>query len=342
MEYLQAITELIEKRSLSRKQSADLFGTILDGKKSEIQAAALLTALEVKGVTTDEVLGSIQALQQRMKTITHGRMVIDTCGTGGDGKNTFNISTATAILATACGAKVAKHGNKAASSRCGSADVLESLGVNIHLKPDQAEEVLKHVGLVFLYAPYYHPSFKSIIDVRRQLGFRTLMNLLGPFLNPARVRRQLIGVPNKKIARLMSDVSIHLNYDHLLVVANDEELDEISLNVPSKVYEIKGQDKRSFTIHPEKLGFQPCRLSDIAGGTPEENASIIRDIVNGQGGPRRDIAVLNTAFTLLVARQVSNVREGIELTTRMIDTGEAAKTLDSLITVSNHYGRHAN
>jgi anthranilate phosphoribosyltransferase len=341
MNHPYLLQKLVQGESLLKKEAQTLLAEMLNETMSPVQTAAALTALSVKGETADEIRGFITAMQSRMQTIPHGRMVIDTCGTGGDGKRTFNISTATAILTAACGVKVAKHGNKSASSKCGSADVLEALGVNIYLKPDDAAAVLDQCGLVFLFAPLYHPSLKPLALVRKELGFRTVFNVLGPFLNPARVRRQLIGVPNKKIAKLLAEVATGLNYDHLMLVSSEEEMDEIGLNAPTKVYEVIGKTVRDFTIHPENLGIPPAPLRELAGGEAEENARIIRTVLAGEGGARRDIVVLNTAYALLVANQVQTAVQGVELARRVLDTGEAAVFLERFIEITNSYERYS-
>lgn len=334
-EYQTVLTAVSRKENLSQRTAREFLLDFFDGRISAVQISAFLTALAMKGETADEVLGFIEAMQSRMKTISHGRMVIDTCGTGGDGKGTFNISTATALLTAACGVKVAKHGNKASSSKCGSADVLEALGVNIHLSPEQAEKLLEETGMVFLFAPNYHPALKPLALIRKELGFRTVFNVLGPFLNPARVRRQLIGVPNKKIARMLAVVATKLKYDHLMIVSNDEEIDEISLSVPTKVYEVRGSEQRSFTIHPEELGFEAVSLAALGGDTPKQNAKIIRDIFAGKPGHPREIVVLNTAYALLVADHVQKPKDGVELASRMLDSGEAEAFLKRFITASS-------
>lgn len=341
MNHPYLLQKLVQGESLLKKEAQTLLEEMLNETMSPVQTAAALTALSVKGETADEIRGFITAMQNRMQTIPHGRMVIDTCGTGGDGKHTFNISTATAILTAACGVKVAKHGNKSASSKCGSADVLEALGVNIYLKPEDAAAVLDQCGLVFLFAPLYHPSLKPLAHVRKELGFRTVFNVLGPFLNPARVRRQLIGVPNKKIAKLLAEVATGLNYDHLLLVSNEEEMDEIGLNAPTKVYEVISKTVREFTIHPEKLGIPPAPLRDLAGGEAADNARIIRAILAGEGGAPREVVVLNTAYALLVANQVQTPSQGIELARRVLDTGEAAAYLEQFIKITNTYERYS-
>jgi anthranilate phosphoribosyltransferase len=341
MNHPYLLQKLVNGESLLKKEAQTLLEEILNETMSPVQTAAALTALSVKGETAVEIRGFITAMQSRMQTIPHGRMVIDTCGTGGDGKHTFNISTATAILTAACGVKVAKHGNKSASSKCGSADVLEALGVNIYLKPVDATDVLDQCGLVFLFAPLYHHSLKPLGQVRKELGFRTVFNVLGPFLNPARVRRQLIGVPHKKIAKLLAEVATGLNYDHLMLVSSEEEMDEIGLNAPTKVYEVIGKTVRKFTIHPEKLGIPPAPLRELAGGEAEENARMIRAILAGEGGARRDVVVLNTAYALLVANQVQTAVQGVELARRVLDTGEAAAFLERFIEITNTYERYS-
>lgn len=333
--YQRVLSKVRTKEPLTRKEAYQFLLDSFDQKITSVQMAAFLTAISMKGETVEEILGFIDAMQSRMQSIPHGRMVIDTCGTGGDGKGTFNISTATALLTAACGVKVAKHGNKASSSKSGSADVLEALGVNILLTPKQAEQLLEQAGMVFLYAPNYHPALKPLALIRKELGFRTIFNVLGPFLNPARVRRQLIGVPNKKIAKVLAEVATRLRYDHLMIVSNAEEIDEISISVPTKVYEIRGTEKTSFTIRPKALGFDAVSLAALEGDTPKANADIIRDIFAGKPGHPREIVILNTAYALMVADHVQKLKQGIELASRILDSGEAEAFLKRFIKASN-------
>lgn len=325
---------LLNHESLTAEEAESLLGLILDDQLQPVPIASIMTALHMKGETTDEIYGFVRAMQQRMRTIAHRRMVIDTCGTGGDHSGTFNISTATALLTAACGVPVAKHGNRAASSQSGSADVLEALGVPIELQPEQAEAVLEQAGMVFLFAPIYHPSLKPLMMVRKQLGFRTIFNLLGPLLNPAQVRRQIIGVPSPEVAEILIEVAKRLSYDDLLIVTNEESVDEMTLSAPAQVTRLRNGQVDRYQVQATDLGFVQAPVSELRGGDPEESAQIIRSVMHGETGPHQDVVVLNTAFALQVGAYVQSPEEGVELARKTIDSGQAAAFLKRYITIS--------
>ena len=264
---------------------------------------------------------------------------IDIVGTGGDGIGTFNISTASSFVVAGCGIAVAKHGNRAASSKCGSADVLENLGVNLNLTPTQLEEVFKKVGIIFLFAPTFHPAMKIISPFRKELGIRTIFNFLGPFLNPAGTKRQLLGVPDIKIARKLSKVAVKLNFTHLLIVTSEDGMDEITTTAKTKVFEIRSAQIRSYFISPEKYKFKLAKKSDFLGQDAPANAAILLNILKGEKGPKRDIVLLNSAAALLVSGKVKNIKSGIILAKKSIDSGSALHALQKLITESNKYAK---
>lgn len=288
--------------------------------------------------TVDEIVGFIKTMRKHMVKIK-AHKAIDIVGTGGDGIGTFNISTASSFVVAGCGVPVAKHGNRAASSKCGSADVLDNLGVNLNLTPIQLEEVFKKTGIVFLFAPTFHPAMKIIGPVRKELGFRTIFNFLGPFLNPAGTKRQILGVPNMKIAQKLSKVAAKLNFIHLLLVTSEDGMDEITTTAKTKIFEIKSSQINSYSISPEKYKFKIARKSDLLGQDASANAAILLSILKGEKGPRRDIVLLNSAAALFVSGKVKNIANGVTLAEKSIDSGSALQTLQKLITESNKYAK---
>jgi anthranilate phosphoribosyltransferase len=290
----------------------------------------------MKGETPEEIVGFIRAMRKNMIPVALPG-AIDICGTGGDGKSTFNISTAVAFVLAGAGVKIAKHGNRSASSRCGSADVLEALGVTIALNPKQAEAVFAKTGLVFLFAPLYHPALKQVMGVRKELAIRTIFNFLGPFANPASVEKQMIGVPNREIAAKLAEAAKMLGYKHLLIVTGTEGLDEISTSSTSHLFEVKQRWVKQTLIDPTTLGFKKVSHRQIAGGDKAYNAVCIRDILQGKKGPKRDIVVLNSAFALTVAGRAKTIHEGISIAENSIDRGKAKEALESLVKETRRY-----
>lgn len=275
-----------------------------------------------------------------MLTVPVSQQAIDTCGTGGDGQGTFNISTTVALVVAAAGIPVAKHGNRNASSRCGSADVLEALGVNIQLTASKAAETLHETGMVFLFAPLFHPLLKNIMPVRRALGFRTVFNFLGPFLNPAGVKRQIIGVPSVKSAQLLAKVAGKLPYERVLIVTSDDGLDEISLSSTTQLYLIQDGKIKQNTVSPSDLGFKQLPLKDFRGGDAKQNADIVREVLSGKKSAYRDITIVNAAYALWVADKVPSVAEGIKLAALAIDDGRAISLLNKVILFTHSNAKH--
>ena len=360
------LNTIIDRQDLTSSEASFLLEEIIAGNLNNSQITAVLIGLRSKGETVDEIVGFIKTMRKHMVKLSlssrvrndrgdlpFGRLprfarndIIDIVGTGGDGAGTFNISTAASFVVAGAGVNVAKHGNRAASSKCGSADVLESLGVNIQLTPEQATGVLESVGMVFLFAPLYHPAMKNIGPIRKELGVRTIFNFLGPFLNPASTKRQLIGVPNVEIAKKLALVSLGLNYKHLIIVTSKDGMDEISTNAQTHVFEIKGKKITKKIINPNDYGRLPrrhnkraSRNDSLRGGDAKENADIIRAILSGQKGPKRDIVVLNSAYALYVSGKAKTVKEGIALAERSIDSGSAKKVLDRLIKETQKYAK---
>ncbi len=329
------LNQLITGENLSSSRARLLLLGMAQGEMPATQMAALLTALRAKGETPDEIVGFIRGMRQKMIPI-EGADAIDVCGTGGDGKGTFNISTAVSFVVAGAGVKVAKHGNRRASSMSGSADVLTALGVNINLTSSQAAKILENVGMVFLFAPLYHPAMKSVSLIRKELGIRTIFNLLGPFCNPASVKRQVIGVPNSTIAEGLAAAALKLRYVHLCIVTSNGT-DEMLTSHSSTIFEIKGRSLKKFSINPQSLGFPKSFIRDIKGGDAQTNAHIIRAVLDGRRGPCRDVVILNSALALYVAGVVKNVAEGVVLAGESIDHAKAKSRLTCLIKETQSY-----
>lgn len=338
MDPKQLLNKIIERKDLSTKEAAFLLEEIIRGHLNASQIAAVLVALRTKGEAVDEITGFVQTMRMHMVTIAPRGSAIDIVGTGGDGSNTFNISTAASFVVAGTGVKVAKHGNRATSSTCGSADVLEALGVNLALTPAQAEVVLEKVGMVFLFAPLYHPAMKVIGPIRKELGIRTFFNFLGPFLNPAGVRRALIGVPNVTIAKTMAKVATRLGYDRLLLVSSADGMDEISTIGKTYLFDIQKQRVTKQTVSPGKFGLKKAGKKALQGGDAAQNAAIIINILSGRKGPAREVVVLNGAFAMVVSGKAKSVKEGIHLAKESIDSGSAKQVLEKLIEESRRYG----
>ena len=328
--------ELLNKRQdLTQEQAEHLLGLLIGGADNS-QIADVLKALANKGESVEEIVGFAEGMRGLMLTVDAGADVVDIVGTGGDGSNSFNISTVSAIVTAACGVMVAKHGNRAASSLCGSADVLEALGVNINLTPAKAAEVLEKVGMVFLFAPAFHPAMKTVGPVRKELKMRTIFNYLGPFLNPGKVERMLFGVANLELAEKFLEIASKLKFKHLIIVTSEDGMDEISVAAKTTAFELKNGDVRKFIIDPQERGFEKYSKQDLIGGDPKLNAGIVRDVLAGKEiGAKKDAVVLNSAYALLVADKVNDVQEGIEMARGVIDTGKALEVLDNLIKETN-------
>jgi len=330
MNATEILNTLVEKKDLTAAEARQFLIDVMDGAITPVQTGAILTAFRMKGESVPEVRGLIEAMREKMVSV-RADDAIDVVGTGGDGTGTFNISTAAAFVARGAGAKVAKHGNRAASSKCGSADVLEALGVRIELTPAQAEEVYKNAGMVFLFAPLYHPSMKQVVLVRKELKIRTIFNVLGPFSNPAGTKYQLVGVPNADLAKKLAEVARELEYKRLLIITSDDGMDEASTSAKTKVFEISGKSLKKYVIEPSKLGFNKAPATAFQGGNPEENAGIVRAILNGEKGPKRDIVVLNAGLALYCAGIARDAKHGIELAEKSIDSGKALQALEILV-----------
>lgn len=335
----QAIRKVIDRRDLDRAEMAEVFGEVMDGKASDVQKSAFLVALRMKGETADEITGAALAMRERVTPLSvDADRLVDTCGTGGDGRGTFNVSTVAAIVAAGGGASVAKHGNRAVSSACGSADVLKELGVFIDLDAPRMSEVLRRTGISFLFAPKLHPAMGAVAGVRRELGVRTMFNVLGPLTNPAFAKRQVLGVYSDHLVDLLGDVLLALGSVHAMVVHSRDGLDEISVSAPTRVCEVVNGARRTYELTPQDIDVDMHALIDVAGGDAAANARIAREVLGGQPGAGADIVVANAGAALYVAGAVATIRDGVALARASIGSGKAMEKLEQLIAVSNELG----
>jgi anthranilate phosphoribosyltransferase len=331
----QAIARLVERQDLSRAEMAGVMGEIADGGATPAQVGAFLAALRLKGETVDEITGAAEVMRARVDRVRVDRDVfVDTCGTGGDGRNTFNISTGAAFAVAGAGVTVAKHGNRAVSSRSGSADVLAALGVDVDAPKDVVERCIAEVGIGFLFAPRLHPAFKAVAGIRRELGVRTMFNLLGPLANPAGARHQVMGVYEPRWVPIIGGVLAALGAAHAFVV-HGEGLDEIAVTGMTHVCEVKGGSIERYAMVPEDIGLKRHAEAEIAGGDAERNASILRDVLSGQKGGPRDAVLANAAAGLVCAGAAKDLTDGVAIAARSIDRGAAAEKLARLVAATN-------
>ena len=330
-----ALGRLAGAQSLSRDEAASAMGEIMDGAATPAQIAAFLTALRMKGETVEEITGCALAMRRRVVRVdAGGGRVLDTCGTGGDGQGTFNVSTVTAIVVAACGVKVAKHGNRAASSKCGSSDLLEALGVKIENPKEKIEAILREVGIAYLHAPSFHPAMKHAAPVRKELGFRTIFNILGPLCNPAFANVQVVGIFAPSLVRPVAEVLQALGSTHVFTFHGADGLDELSTTGENRAIEMNDGRITERTIGPESIGVPRAKVDDLLGGAAAENARIARDILSGAKGPHRDIVLLNAAVALVAAGAAKEPREGAQKAAQAIDSGGAKKKLEQLAAAS--------
>lgn len=336
------IKELLNKvaqgKDLTETEACGAMEQIMEGAATPAQIAGLLTALKFKGETVDEITGFARVMRSKVTFVPSSHpLLVDTCGTGGDGANTFNISTVTALVLAGAGVKVAKHGNRSVSSRCGSADVLEALGVNLELEPGEVAACLEQVGIAFLYAPALHGAMKHAAGPRRELGFRTVFNILGPLTNPAGARAQVLGVFSASLVRVMAEVLLRLGAERAFVVHGAGSLDEVSPVGPASVCEIKGGAIHEYVLDPSGYGIARAGVEELAGGTPGENAIIAQGILAGETGPRRDAVLLSSAFGFMAAGVAGDFSDGLELAVQSIDHGLARAKLEELIRFTGQY-----
>jgi anthranilate phosphoribosyltransferase len=342
----ESVRRLVERHDLSRIEAAAAMDAIMSGAATNAQIAAFLTALRMKGETVEELIGFAQVMRQKVVRIrtrgdevtaltgTDREMLIDTCGTGGDATGTFNVSTATAFVVAGAGLRVAKHGNRSVSSLCGSADVVEALGINLELTPPKVSRCLDEVGVGFLYAPLLHTAMKHVMPARRELGIRTVFNMLGPLTNPAGANAQIIGVYAAALTEPLARVLAELGTVRAFVVHGADGLDEISNTGPSQVSEVRDGGVRTFTVRPEDFGMPVAAVADLRGGDREQNAQIIRSLLEGEPGARRDIVLMNAAAALAAGGRARDLKEGVALAGRSIDSGAARAKLQALVALS--------
>ena len=342
----EALRALVDRRDLSRIEAAAAMDAIMSGAATNAQIAAFLTALRMKGETIEELVGFAQVMRQKVVRIrtradevagltgTDREMLIDTCGTGGDASGTFNISTATAFVVAGTGLKVAKHGNRSASTLCGSADVVETLGVSLELTPVQIARCVNEVGIGFMYAPLLHTAMKHVMPARREIAIRTVFNLLGPLTNPAGANAQVIGVAAAALTEPLARVLAELGTSRAFVVHGADGLDEISNTGESRVSEVREGLVRTFSVRPEDFGLPRASIKELQGGDREQNAQIIRLLLEGEPGPRRDIVLMNAAAALVAGARARDLKEGVALAAQSVDGGEARRKLDALVALS--------
>lgn len=334
----EAIVKIVNKEDLTYDEAYTVMNEIMSGETTPTQNAAFLAALSTKSAkaeTTDEIAGCAAAMRDNATKVDTGMDIFEIVGTGGDNAQSFNISTTSALVAAAGGMKVAKHGNRAASSLCGTADCLEALGVNIQQSPNRCIELLKEAGMCFFFAQKYHTSMKYVGPIRKELGFRTVFNILGPLTNPGSSKMQLLGVYDEYLVEPLAQVLINLGVKRGMVVYGKDKLDEISMSAPTAVCEFKDGWFKSYTIAPEDFGFERCTKDELKGGTPEENAKITREILGGAKGHKRNAVLMNAGAALYIGGKAETLKGGIALAAKIIDSGKALETLDKLITVSN-------
>ena len=331
----EAIIKQAAKEDLSYEMAMGAMDEIMGGKATPVQMSAFLTAMSMKGETIEEITACAAGMRKHCIRLLNDQELLEIVGTGGDRSNSFNISTTASILVSAAGVPVAKHGNRAASSKSGAADCLEALGVKISLPPERSREILEKINLCFLFAQNYHLSMKYVAPVRKELGIRTIFNILGPLTNPAGASMQLMGVYEEALVEPMAKVLMNLGVKKGMVVYGQDCLDEISLSAPTTIGEFRNGTYKKYVIAPEDYGFQRCRKEDLQGGTPEENAAITRAVLNGEKGPKRNAVVLNAAAGLVIGQDGIDLREAIHEMEKIIDSGKAAEQLEKFIQLSN-------
>ncbi|KIR03025.1 Anthranilate phosphoribosyltransferase [Lachnospiraceae bacterium TWA4] len=334
----EAIKKIVDKQDLTYDEAYTVMNEIMNGESSQVQNAAFLAALSTKSAkaeTTDEIAGCAAAMREHAIKFEYDEDMLEIVGTGGDNAHSFNISTTSAMIIASSGIKVSKHGNRAASSKSGTADCLEALGVNIEQDPDKCRELLENVGMCFFFAQKYHTSMKYVGAIRKELGFRTVFNILGPLTNPASPSMQLLGVYDEYLVEPLARVLASLGVKRAMVVYGQDKLDEISASAPTTVCEVNNGSYKSYIIIPEQFGIGRCKKADLVGGTPEENAKITRGILDGSiTGPKRNAVLLNAGAGIYLGGKADSLEEGIDLAGKLIDNGEALKTLEEFIKVS--------
>lgn len=346
----KAIAKIVDRLDLTEGEMIEVMTQIMSGEATQSQVGAFITALRMKGETVDEITGAARVMRDRATRIRVGRNVLDldrddinldqetildTCGTGGSGTNSFNISTTVAFVVAACGIKVAKHGNRSVSSACGSADVLEALGVNLNIPPEAVEQCIDRIGIGFLFAPALHGAMKHAIGPRREIGIRTIFNILGPLTNPAGAQCQVLGVYREELVERLAHVLHKLGCKRGFVVHGLDGMDEITLTTETALAEVAATGVTLRRFAPEELGFQRCTMDELRGGDAKNNAVIVRDVLAGGKGPKRDIVVINAAFGLVAAGRAATLQEGVRLASEAIDSNEALAVMERLVAMTN-------
>jgi len=331
----QAIHKVLNGENLTLETTKSVMDEIMSGNATNAQIASFITAIRMKGETIDEITACAMIMRKYGKKLSHEGDVLDIVGTGGDEAFTFNISTISSLVISAAGIPVAKHGNRSVSSKCGSADVLEALGVKIDISAEKSEQILKEIGICFLFAPLYHSSMKYAAPVRKELGVRTIFNILGPLSSPANANLQLLGVYDENLVEPMARVLANLGVKRAMVVHGHDGLDEVSLSAKTTVCEVNGGQVNSFFLDPKQFGFDYCKPEDLTGGDPVQNAKIARRILSGEKGPKRDIVLLNSAICLYMTYNNITLRECVKLAAETIDSGKALEQLQHFIRLSN-------
>lgn len=331
----EAILKVVNGNDLNAKEAYGAMDEIMSGEASEVQMSAYLTALSMKGETIEEITASTKAMRVHCVKLLNDEEVLEIVGTGGDGSNTFNISTTSSIVISAAGVPVAKHGNRSASSKCGAADVLEALGINIYIEPEKSLKILKEINLCFLFAQNYHLAMKFVAGVRKELSIRTIFNILGPLTNPAGATMQVLGVYDESLVKPLCEVLKNVGVKSALSVYGQDGLDEISVSDKTSVCELRDGRLKCYEIAPEDFGMGRCSKEDLVGGNPRENAEITLSILNGQKGPKRNAVVLNSAAALYVAGKADSIEDGVRLASEIIDSGRAKKQLEKFIEYTN-------
>ena len=331
----EAIMKLTNKENLTYDEALQVMNEIMSGEASEVQKSAYLTALAMKGETIEEITASAKEMRNHCLKFLNDMDVLEIVGTGGDKSNSFNISTTSSLVIASAGVPVAKHGNRAASSKCGAADVLEALGVNIMIPPARSAQILKDINICFLFAQTYHSSMKYVGPVRKELGIRTIFNILGPLANPAGASLQIMGVYSEDLVEPMAQVLSNLGVKRGMVVYGQDCLDEISMSAPTTVCEFGNGEFKKYVIEPEQFGFEKCDKTELVGGNPEENAAITKAILQGEKGPKRDAVALNAGAALYIGGKADTFEEGVRLAEKQMDNGQAMETLQKFVALSN-------
>lgn len=333
---IEAIRKIIKGVDLDRQEMIACMNEIMTGQATEAQIGSFITALRLKGETVDEITGAVMVMRDKAMKIDAGDgTVIDTCGTGGTGLGAFNISTASAFVVSGAGLKVAKHGNKAVSSRCGSADVLKALGVNIDIAPDKVENCIKEIGIGFLFAPLFHGAMRYAIGPRREIGIRTIFNILGPLTNPAQANHQVLGVYDEGLTETLANVLNNLGAKKAFVVHGMDGLDEITITTKTKVSELSNEKIKTFYVEPKDFGIKQASLELIKGGSIKDNVRIVKDVLEGKNGPHQDVVLMNASSALVVGGIAKDFKEGVKLAKKSIESGKAKTKLENLIELTN-------